>query len=168
MKRYNSVKEEVTMMDPFDDSPFDYEEELEYSTAEDAYFFDDEESGLRYFYDPEFDEWYYYDIEDGVLTKEYETDFIEGDMMEGFTKEKPPAEAGYEIKKVKKAAPGGKVQIGYVKTKKKGVVKKKTKLSKSQLKLRAKKASRTKAKDVAGKKKAVKKAKKTRKLNINK
>jgi len=87
-----------------------------------------------------------------------------------FSTEKPKPEAGYEIKKVKKKVKG-KVIVGWEKKAKKdkdlsSKAKQKTHLSKTQRKMRAKKAVKTKKRDITGQKKAIKKAKATRKLNV--
>jgi hypothetical protein len=98
--------------------------------------------------------------------KRYISILEENDLEESFSTEKPKPESGYIIKRVKKRI-GGKVVTGWTKIKKAGVVtkKKKTGLSKAQLKMRAKKASRTKKAHPTAQKKALKKAKKTRALN---
>jgi hypothetical protein len=182
MKRYNCIKEKVIYIHPesgedifhddiLDYEIFNYEDDLEYDELNDEWFFDDEELGVRHYYDPINDEWYYYELKNGILSREIEQDpdpteeLHEKDIEEAFTKDKPKPEAGYEVKKMKRAKKGGGFEVGYSKTKKKGVKKKKTKLTKSQLKTRAKKAARTKKQDTASQKKATKKAVKTRKLN---
>ncbi len=88
------------------------------------------------------------------------------ELDEGFSQDKPKPESGYVIKRVKKRI-AGKVVTGWTKIKKAGAVtkKKKTGLTKAQLKMRAKKATRTKKHHPTAQKKALKKAKKTRALN---
>lgn len=85
-------------------------------------------------------------------------------ITESFTTVKPKPEPNYTLKKVKKKI-DGKVVIGWEKKLKKGKVSKKSGFTKQQRKMRAKKATKTKSRDVIGKKKAVKRAKITRKLN---
>jgi len=91
---------------------------------------------------------------------------LEDELDEGFSTEKPKPESGYVITRRKKKV-GGKTIVGWVKVKKKGTQTKKSKtgLSKAQLKVRARKAARTKHAHPTAMKKAMKKAKKTRAIN---
>ena len=86
--------------------------------GETYYYVDDD---LDIYYDEEADEFYYYEDEDSF----YDEDEVE--FEESFTKDKPPTESGYEVKKVRKKI-DGKVVIGWEKRKKAGSTKKKSKL----------------------------------------